>query len=34
MALLQNKAISPVCMLCHRGEDFEAGRGKENCVTL
>ena len=34
MALLQNKAVSPVCMLCHRGGDFEAGRGKENCVAL
>src|SRR5712692_4632550 len=34
MALSRNRAISPVCILCHRGEDFEAGRGKENCVTL
>ena len=34
MALLRNRAVSPVCMLGHRGGDIEAGRVKENRVAL
>ena len=32
--IVTEQGYIPVCMLCHRGGDFDAGRGKENCVAL